>query len=92
MTDKQHDVFAGAGPGDWDGEHTLIDQAHMPGGPEDLPIGTPEGWNADYWDEGRETPKTVAEAQRALVARLNTPGTPDNISTASAYDGLEHTR
>jgi hypothetical protein len=52
-------------------------------------IRLPDDYEADLWDAGRERPKTVAEAQEALTARIADPAAPDDPETAGAYDGLD---
>lgn len=49
----------------------------------DDPILLPEGWNTIGWDEGRQDPKSVEEAQAALRNRATTTN-----EDPTAYDDL----
>jgi hypothetical protein len=49
----------------------------------------PEWYEARLWDAGREDPKTPAQAQAALTARIADPTAPDGPEVADAYDELD---
>jgi hypothetical protein len=49
-------------------------------------IRLPDDWEADLWDAGRGTAKTVEEARAALAARIADLTAPDDETTATAYD------
>ena len=60
---------------------------YQPG--DSAPIKTPEEWNAEGWDAGRQDPKTLDEARAGLAARIADPRAPDTEAESGAYDGLE---
>lgn len=76
--DAQHAEFAEAGESDWARSAVLMEDAvvHEPGDPET--IMTPEEWDAAGWDNERQQPKTLDEANGALAQRLAMPEAPDN--------------
>jgi hypothetical protein len=49
----------------------------------------PEWYEARLWAAGREDPKTPAQAQAALAARIADPTAPDGAEVAYAYDELD---
>jgi hypothetical protein len=67
-------------------ETSLLDDAvvHQPG--DATPIKTPEEWDAEGWDAGRQHPKTLDEARAALAARIAVHDAPDTEADAGAYD------
>jgi hypothetical protein len=65
----------------------MIEDGELMPAPDDEPIRSPDEWRATGWDEGREPPKTLAEARAALAARVADPAAPD--TDATAYDDLE---
>ncbi|MEV6877024.1 hypothetical protein [Amycolatopsis sp. NPDC051128] len=87
--DAQRRAFTEAGPADWAAETALLAGAlvYEPGDP--TPIKTPEEWDAEDWDAGRQNPKTLDEARAALAARIADPHAPDTEAESGAYDELE---
>jgi hypothetical protein len=53
------------------------------------PIKSPEEWDAEGWDAGRQSPKTLDEARAALAARIAAHDSADTEADAGAYDALE---
>lgn len=51
-------------------------------------IKLPDEYEAELWDAGRETPKTLDEARQALASRIADPAAPDDESVRGAYDSL----
>ena len=49
----------------------------------------PEDYEAEGWDEGRERPKTRAEARDALRRRIADSFGPDTTAVLGAYDDEE---
>ena len=54
--------------------------------PSSEPIHGPEWWEeGEGWDTGRETPKTVEEAEQALAARIADDTASDTADHAGVY-------
>lgn len=85
--DRQSEAFRHATEADWAGVD--LDECDVYPDGDDRPIRAPEDYEADGWDYGRESPKTVAEAKAALAARIDDPSAPDDETVAGAYDHLE---
>lgn len=49
----------------------------------------PDDYEANGWDTGRGSPKTISEAREALLARIADPAAPDTEDDAGAYDDLD---
>ncbi|GLY34825.1 hypothetical protein Amsp01_008490 [Amycolatopsis sp. NBRC 101858] len=62
-------------------------RVYEPGDP--TPIKTPEEWDAEGWDAGRQDPKTLDEAREALASRIDAHDAPDTEADAGAYDAVE---
>lgn len=85
--DRQSAAFRHATEADWAGVDLAVCDVYPDG--DERPIRTPEEWEADGWDAGREGPKSLAEAKAALAARIADPAAPDDESVAGAYDDLD---
>ncbi|WP_284744321.1 hypothetical protein [Amycolatopsis sp. RTGN1] len=66
---------------------TPVAVVYEPGDP--TPIKTPEEWDAEGWDAGRQNPKTLDEAREALDSRIAAHDAPDTEADAGAYDVVE---
>lgn len=82
--DRQSAAYRHATEADWAGVNLAECEVYSDG--DERPIRTPEEFEADVWDAGREGPKTLVEAQAALAARIADPTAPDDESVAGAYD------
>lgn len=87
MVDRQGDAFRHATEADWAGVNLAECEVFDDG--DGQPIRTPEEWEAENWDAGREGPKTLAEAKEALADRIADPAAPDGDEVAGAYDDCE---
>jgi len=91
LNDPQSRAFREAGPGDrWDGDLAALEAtaqgwAHPPASrAADLVL--PQTYERGAgWDEHRDGPKSLQQAQQALQARINNPHAPDTQIEADAY-------
>lgn len=87
-TDRQSLAFRDATAADWMGTEDLS-ECDVYADDDPRPIRTPEEYEAEQWDAGRETPKSLAEAKDALAERIANPDAPDGDEVAHAYDHVE---
>jgi hypothetical protein len=87
--DAQRRAFTEAGPAGWAAETVLLADAVVYEPDDSTPIKTPEEWDAEGWDAGRQNPKTLDEARAALATRIADPHAPDTEAESGAYDDLE---
>ena len=82
--DRQSEVYRLSTEADWFGVDLAAAEVFEDG--DERPIRTPEEWDAEGWDAGREAPKAREEAKEALLARIADPHAPDDETVAHAYD------
>jgi hypothetical protein len=85
--DTQSAAYRHATEADWAGVD--VDECDVFPDGDERPIMTPEIYEANNWDDGREGPKTLDDAKAALLARIADPTAPDDESAAGAYDDLD---
>jgi uncharacterized protein (DUF2126 family) len=82
--DRQSEAYRHATEADWAGVN--LDECEIYTDGDERPIRTPEEFEAENWDAGREEPKSREQAKEALLARIADPRAPDDESVAHAYD------